>query len=368
MIPLLDLVAQYNTIKPEIDDAIQQVLVSGKFILGPNEKAFEQEIAAYLGVKHAVGVASGTDALVIALRAAGVGPGDEVVVPAYTFFATAGAVLTVGARPVFVDVDPETYLIDVQQADAAVTARTKAIIPVHLYGQSVDMDELRAVAAQHGLKVIEDNAQAFGAEYKGCKTGALGDLGCLSFFPTKNLGGYGDGGMVATNDDDLAEKARMLRTHGWKKKYFPEMLGYNSRLDEMQAAVLRVKLKHVDEWNSRRREIAREYTRRITSFGLQGPVEAPDRSHVYHLYMVRFAERESVREKLKDAGVACEVYYPQPVHLAGPCRKFGWQEGQLPVSERASSETMALPLYPEMTEAQIEEVLKALESVVRGVE
>lgn len=366
MIPLLDLVAQYNTIKPEIDDAIQQVLTSGKFILGPNEKAFEQEIAAYLGVKHAVGVASGTDALVIALRTAGVGPGDEVIVPAYTFFATAGAVMTVGAHPVFVDVNPETYLMDVPQAEAAVTAHTKAIIPVHLYGQAADMDEIRAVAARHGLKVIEDNAQAFGAEYKGCKTGALGDLGCLSFFPTKNLGGYGDGGMVTTNDDGLAEKVRMLRTHGWKKKYFPEMLGYNSRLDEMQAAVLRVKLKHVDEWNNRRREIAHEYTRRIASFGLQGPVEAPDRSHVYHLYMVRFAGRERVQQALKEAGVACEVYYPQPVHLAEPCQKFGWQEGRLPVSEQASRETMALPLYPEMTEAQIEEVMAVLESVVQG--
>jgi dTDP-4-amino-4,6-dideoxygalactose transaminase len=363
MIPLLDLVAQYNTIKPEMDEAIQQVLTSGKFILGPNVTALEEEVATYLGVKHAIGVASGTDALIIGLRAAGIGPGDEVIVPAYSFFATAGTVLTLGARPVFVDVQPDTYLIDPLQAEAAVTERTKAIIPVHLYGQPADMDEIQALAARHGLKIIEDNAQAFGATYKGCKTGAIGDLGCLSFFPSKNLGGYGDGGMITTNDDDTAEKVRILRTHGWKKKYFPEMLGYNSRLDELQAAILRVKLKYVAGWNVRRQEIAHEYTRRMAEFGLLGPVEAPLRSHVYHLYMVRFSKRETVQKELKEAGIASAVYYPQPLHLAQPCRDLGWRPGSLPVSEQASQETLSLPLYPEMTEEQIEEVLSALEKV-----
>lgn len=364
MIPLLDLVAQYNAIKPEIDQAIQQVLTSGKFILGPNEHAFEEEVAAYLGVKHAIGVASGTDALIIALRAVGVGPGDEVIVPAYSFFATAGAVLTVGARPVFVDIDPDTYLIDTQQAEAAVTDRTKAILPVHLYGQPADMDEILALAARHSLKVIEDNAQAFGAEYKGRKTGSIGDLGCLSFFPSKNLGGYGDGGMVTTNDDTLAEKVRMLRTHGWKKKYFPEMLGYNSRLDELQAAVLRVKLKYVDGWNEQRRVIAQDYSRRLLEIGLKGPAEAPDRKHVYHLYMVRFQERGAVQKKLKEAGIASDIYYPQPLHLAEPCRSLGWQPGDLPVAEQASQETLALPLYPDLSMAQLEEVLTTLAGIV----
>jgi dTDP-4-amino-4,6-dideoxygalactose transaminase len=363
VIPLVDLVAQYNTIKPEIDAAVQQVLASGKFILGPNVSTFEQETAAYLGVKHAVGVASGTDALIIALRAAGIGPGDEVIVPAYSFFATAGAVLSVGARPVFVDVNPQTYLIDVAQVEAAIGPHSRAILPVHLYGQPADMDELRALVVKHGLKLIEDNAQGFGAVYKGCKTGSLGELGCLSFFPTKNLGGYGDGGMVTTNDDALAEKVRMLRAHGWKKKYFPEMLGYNSRLDELQAAVLRVKLKYVDGWNERRRELAQRYTHCLAEFGLAGPLEAPDRTHVYHLYIVSLPERDRVQQELKEAGVACEVYYPQPLHLAEPCRNLS--RGSLPVSEYASEHTLALPLYPELSEEQFNRVIAALRMALR---
>ena len=360
MIPLIDLVAQYNTIKPEIDAAIQDVLVQGKFILGPNEKAFEQEVAAYLGVKHAIGVASGTDALVIALRAAGIGPGDEVIVPAYSFFASAGTVMTVGAKPVFVDVDPHTFLMNVEQIEAVVTPKTKGILPVHLYGQPAGMDEIMAIAARYKLKVIENNTQAFGAQYKGQRTGAIGDLGCLSFFPSKNLGGYGDGGMVTTNDDGIAETARMLRTHGWKKKYFPEVLGYNSRLDEIQAAILRVKLKYVDQWNARRQEIARTYTTHLTGSGVVPPVEADDRSHVYHLYIIRAQKRDAMREKLKENGISSEVYYPQPVHLAEPCRRLGNTSGMFPVAEQASLQTMALPLYPEMTKEQIEQVIQAV--------
>jgi len=357
MIPLLDLVAQYNTIKPEIDAAIQEVLNSAKFILGPNEITFEQEAAQYLGVKHAVGVASGTDALVIALRALGIGPGDEVIVPAYSFFATAGTVLTVGATPVFVDIDPKTYLIDIEQVSRAITQRTRAIIPVHLYGQAADIDEINKIAAEHGLKVVEDNAQAFGATYHGTHTGALGDLGCLSFFPSKNLGAYGDAGMVTTNDDKLAELVTMLRTHGWKKKYFPELLGYNSRLDEMQAAILRVKLKHVDAWNTRRREIVEVYNAHLGTAGIAIPTVAPDRTHVYHLYIIRVKNRERLKEQLKQRGIASEIYYPQPLHLAAPCRELGWVEGSLPVAEQAAQETLALPLYPEMTDEQINEVI-----------
>jgi len=362
MIPLIDLVAQYNTIKPEIDAAIQDVLAQGKFILGPNEKAFEQEVADYLGVKHAIGVASGTDALVIALRAAGIGPGDEVIVPAYSFFASAGTVMTVGAKPIFVDVDPDTYLMNVDQVEAAVTPKTKGILPVHLYGQPAAMDEIMAIAARYSLKVIEDNAQAFGALYKGKRTGAIGHLGCLSFFPSKNLGGYGDGGMVTTNDDGMAETVRMLRTHGWKKKYFPEVLGYNSRLDEIQAAILRVKLKYVDQWNARRQEIARTYTTHLTGTGVVTPVELDSRSHVYHLYIIRAQDRDAMREKLKEKGISSEVYYPQPVHLAEPCRKLGNASGMFPVAEQASLQTMALPLYPEMTDEQIDRVIQAVRS------
>ncbi len=366
-IPLLDLVAQYHTIKAEMDQAVMGVLESGRFILGPNVDALENEVAEYLGVRHAIGVASGTDALVLALQAAGVEPGDEVIVPTYSFFATAGTVMTLGARPVFVDIHPETYLMDVAAMEAVITSKTKAIIPVHLYGQPADMDEIMAIARKHGLKVIEDNAQAVGAEYKGVKTGAIGDVGCLSFFPSKNLGAYGDGGMVTTNDDKIAEKVRMLRTHGWKKKYFPEILGYNSRLDAMQAAVLRVKLKHLDAWNARRAEIAHTYSRHLGALGLQIPVEAPDRTHVYHLYMVAFDERDAVQQGLKDAGIASEVYYPQPLHLAEPCRALGTSEGQFPVSEECSRTLLALPVYPELTGAQIEEVLATVEGIVKKV-
>ncbi len=364
-IPLLDLVAQYHLIKDEMDKAVLDVLESGKFILGPNVNALEQEIAGYLGVKHAVGVASGTDALVIALRAAGVQPGDEVIVPAYSFFATAGAVLTIGAKPVFVDIHPQTYLIECRDLQDVVTPKTKAIIPVHLYGQPADMDEILAFAKKHGLVVVEDNAQAFGANYKGKMTASIGDVGCLSFFPSKNLGGYGDGGMITTNNDEIAEKTRMLRAHGWRKKYFPEMLGYNSRLDEIQAAILRVKLKHVDDWNKRRYEIAQEYSRFLRGLGLLAPVEAPDRIHVYHLYMVPFGRREAVQRQLKVAGVASEVYYPQPLHLTTPCKALGYGERRFPVSEEASRTLLSLPLYPELTNNQMEEVLAAVENAIR---
>ena len=364
MIPLLDLVAQYNSIKPEIDAAIQEVLGSAKFILGPNEKAFEQEVAEYLGVKHAVGVASGTDALVIALRALGIGTGDEVIVPAYSFFATAGTVLTVGATPVFVDIRPDTFLIDTNLVEAAITKQTKAILPVHLYGQAVDLNEIRAIAEKHDLKIIEDNAQAFGATLQGRYTGGLGDLGCLSFFPSKNLGAYGDAGMVTTNDDNLAEMVTMLRTHGWRKKYFPEILGYNSRLDELQAAILRVKLNYVDVWNTRRREIAAIYNERLGAAGVTTPQTAPNRTHVYHLYIIRVNGRAGFKERLQENGIATEIYYPQPLHLAAPCRALGWQEGTLPVAEQASRETIALPLFPEMTDEQIDRVISTVISEI----
>jgi dTDP-4-amino-4,6-dideoxygalactose transaminase len=327
--------------------------------------ALEQEVAAYLGVKYAIGVASGTDALLIALRAAGVEPGDEVIIPAYSFFATAGTVLTAGAKPVFVDVDPQTFLMDVHEIEVAVTSKTKAIIPVHLYGQPADMDEILALAHKHKLKVVEDNAQAIGAEYKGKKTAALGDVGCLSFFPSKNLGGYGDGGMIVTDDEKIAEQSRMLRVHGWKKKYFPEMLGYNSRLDELQAAILRVKLKHLDKWNERRGAIAAIYSQAFKKLDLSTPVTGPDRKHVYHLYVMSFQQRDRVQQTLKETGIASDVYYPQPLHLASPCRALGYKEGQFPVSEKASRNLLAIPLYPELSKIQIEEVMHAVQKATQ---
>ena len=364
MISLLDLVAQYHSIKEEIDNAVQSVLESGKFILGPNVFAFESEVAEYTGVKHAVGVASGTDALTIALRAVDIGPADEVIVPAFSFFATVGTVLSLGASPVFVDVNAETLLIDHTAIEEVITPKTKAIVPVHLYGQPADMDEILAVANHHNLMVIEDNAQAFGAEYRGRKTGSIGHLGCLSFFPSKNLGAYGDAGMITTNSDELAEKVRMLRTHGWKKKYYPEILGYNSRLDEMQATILRVKLKHVDEWNERRHELALEYSNLLAGLNLNPPVEASNRKHVYHLYVVRFSNRDQVQRHLKEAGIASEIYYPQPLHLTTPCRPLGYSEGMFPVAEQASQELLALPLYPEMPKTQINIVVASIKNLL----
>lgn len=360
MIPLVDLVAQYHSIKQEIDAAVSATLESGHFILGPVVSRFEESVASYLGVGHAIGLASGTDALVLALRALDIGAGDEVIVPTYTFFATAGTVMSVGARPVFVDIDPISYEMDVAQIKGVITSKTKAIIPVHLYGHPVDMDRVLAIARSHNLKVIEDNAQGFGAEYKGKKAGSIGDIGCLSFFPTKNLGAFGDGGMVVTNSAALAERMRMLRTHGWKKKYFSEEVGYNSRLDALQAAILQAKLLHVDLWNQKRRGIARHYSEQLAPLGTVVPVECEWGRHVYHLYIIRSNRRDELQAFLKQKGIASEVYYPLPLHLSVPCRKFGYAEGDFPQAEKAAKETLALPLYPELTESQQEEVVSAV--------
>lgn len=367
MIPLVDLVAQYHEIQAEVDAAMHEVLENGHFILGPSCRAFEEEVGAYLGVKHCIGVASGTDALVIALRAAGVGPGDEVIVPAYSFFATAGAALLVGAKPVFVDICPGTFCLDLAQVEEQITPRTRAVIPVHLYGHPAEMDQLLEIANRSGIKVLEDNAQAFGAEYRGAKTGSMGDIGCLSFFPTKNLGGFGDGGMVVTNQDDLAERMRLLRVHGWRKKYFPELLGYNSRLDELQAAILRIKLKYVDAWNRRRAEIAHCYTGELKDLeGVVTPAAPRDGRHVYHLYTLRLDRRELVKSGLKQAGIASDVYYPLPLHLTEPCRKLGYHEGDFPVAERACREALSIPLYPEMGESRIHSVIEGLRATVKA--
>ncbi|GMV32870.1 MAG: DegT/DnrJ/EryC1/StrS family aminotransferase [Chloroflexi bacterium CFX1] len=364
MIPLVDLTAQYHSIKKEMDAAVLSTLESGHFILGPQVTKFEESVAAYLGVKHAIGLASGTDALVIALRALNIGDGDEVIIPAYTFFATAGSVMSVGAQPVVVDIDPQSYQMDANKIEAAVTPKTKAIIPVHLYGHPSDMNPILEIARKHDLKIIEDNAQGYGAEYLGRKTGAMGDVGCLSFFPTKNLGAYGDGGMAVTNDDALAGQMRMLRAHGWKEKYYSEMVGYNSRLDALQAAILQAKFPHVDAWNEKRRELSKRYNEHLAPLGITTPVEREWAKHVYHLYIIRHEKRNALQAFLKEKGIASEVYYPIPPHLADPCRKFGYKEGDFPHAEKAARETLALPLYPELTLAQQDEVIAAVKEFV----
>lgn len=350
-----------------MDQAIRKVLRDGHFILGPEVAAFESEVAAYLNAKHAIGVASGTDALVIALRALDIGPGDEVIVPAYTFFATAEAVLLVGAVPVFVDADPLTYCLDIKLIRERVTSRTKAIIPVHLYGHPADMVALAELAADLGLKLIEDCAQSFGAELCARKTGTFGDIGCYSFFPTKNLGACGDAGMLVTNDDRLAERIKMLRTHGWREKYKPELVGYNSRLDELQAAILRIKLRHVDRWNERRRELANLYAEYLAGLPVILPYQSPVGKHVYHLYVVRVRERDKVKQHLAAQGIATGVYYPSPLHLLEPCRQLGYACGDFPAAELACRETLALPLYPELTPADIQEISAALAQVTQSL-
>jgi dTDP-4-amino-4,6-dideoxygalactose transaminase len=365
-IPLVDLVAQYRSIRPEIDNAIQAVLEGGHFILGPNTKSLEQEMARYLGVDHGIGVASGSDALILALRALGIGPGDEVIVPSFTFLATASAVLHVGAVPVLVDVEPQTYCMDVDAVARAIGTQTRAIIAVHLFGQPVDMEPLMALAAAHGLTVIEDNAQALGAADRGRKTGSVGHVGCLSFFPSKNLGGYGDGGMIVTNDQSVANKARILRTHGWREKYHPEVLGYNSRLDEMQAAILRVKLQYLDKWNGERTRLARLYTRALSEAGVDTPTERPESSHVYHLYVIRVRQRAAVEQALRERGIGTAVYYPIPLHRTTLFKDHAAGHA-FPVSDQLSAELLAIPLYPEMGEERQDTVVAAVRQAVSAM-
>ena len=407
MIPILDLKAQYESIKDEINTAIAGVLESTQFILGPAVRDLEQRVAAYCGCKYGVGVASGTDALRLTLTALGIGPGDEVITTPFTFIATANTISHCGARPVFVDIDPRTYNIDPAAIEAAITERTKAIVVVHLYGQPADMDPIMELAEAHGLYVIEDAAQAIGARYpstgpwssgprtegsgrrKGRQVGSMGHAGCLSFYPTKNLGAYGDGGMVVTNDAALAEKVDVLRRQGSKKKYHAEVLGFNSRLDSLQAAILGVKLKYLDGWNEARRRVAQRYNELLAlwntnysaglalssnySTGLAGlpvstPYELPDTYHVYHQYTIRAPQRDALAAYLKERGIGTMIYYPVPLHLQGLYASLGYREcspsttlrqssGQgsgrcLPVSEAASREVLSLPMYPELTKAQ----------------
>lgn len=348
-IPLIDLKAQFATIREEIIESVTNVLESGTYIMGPEVKQLEQEIADFVGVKHAIGVANGTDALLLALDAAGIGPGDEVITTPFTFFATAEVVSQLGATPVFVDIDPKTYNIDVEQIRSKINNKTKAIIPVHIFGQPAEMDEIMKIAEEHNLFVLEDGAQAIDAEYKGKKVGNLGTAGTFSFFPTKNLGGYGDGGMLVTNDDAIAEKVRILRVHGSNPKYYHSMIGYNSRLDPVQAAALRVKLRHLRSWNDARREKAAIYDELLKDTPVVTPYHAQDRRHVYHLYILQSEEREELMKHLKENGIACGVYYPVPLHQQEVYQSLGYEEGSLPIAEKMAKRTFAIPLYAELS-------------------
>jgi len=361
---MVDLKIQYDAMKDEIDRAILSVIGNTAFILGPQGKALEQSIASYHGVQHAVGVASGTDALHLALRAADIGPGDEVITTPFTFIATAEAISYVGATPVFVDIRPDTFNMDVAQIESRITKRTKALLPVHLYGQAVDMDALMAIARKHGLKVIEDCAQSFGAEFRGKKTGAFGDIGCFSFFPSKNLGCYGDGGMVITNDPKYAERLNSLRNHGSKVRYYHDEIGYNSRLDEVQAAVLNIKFKRIDTYNTNRRKNAALYNSYLSVPGIQTPVESKDGTHVYHQYTIRVKDRDAVKKRLDDAKMSSMVYYPVPLHLQAAYKDLGLKPGSLPVAEQAAREVLSLPMYPELTEEQVRSVADAVKKAL----
>ncbi len=358
-IPMLDLKEQYYSIRDEIEKALHDISESGHFILGPNVTAFEEEVAAYHGVKYAIGVASGTDALHLALKAAGIKEGDEVITSPFTFIATAEAIAYEGAVPVFVDIDKETFNIDTNKIEEKITSKTKAILPVHVFGLPAEMDKIMDIAKRHDLKVVEDCAQSFGAKYKGRSTGSIGDAGCFSFYPSKNLGAFGDGGIITTDDKGIYEDARMLRNHGSAGGYRHKFIGYNSRLDEYQAAILRIKLRHIDTYNQKRRDIARLYTSHICG-AVQCPSEIDHTEHVYHQYTFRSLERDNIRKKLADNSASSVVYYPIPLHLQEAFSYLGYKEGDFPESEAAANEVLSLPMYPEMEMEKVEFISRVI--------
>jgi len=362
MIPFFDLTKQYESIQSEIDDATARVLKSGWYILGNEVKAFEKEFADYVGVKHALGVGSGTEAIHIALLALGVGAGDEVITVPNTAVATVAAIELTGARAVLVDVRPDTMLIDVDQIARAITPRTKAIIPVHLFGQSADLDPIFELARSRNMFVLEDCAQAHGATYRGKRVGSLGDIAAFSFYPTKNLGAYGDGGAITTNNPDLAQRVDLLRQYGWRERYTSDIKGMNSRLDELQAAVLRVKLRHLDQWNQARRDRAALYTELLRTVTL--PREMPYGQAVYHLYVVQSPRRDELITYLKARGIGTMIQYPHTIHLQPAYTNLGYREGSLPVSERLAREIVSLPLYPELSLDDVRGIAQAVNEFV----
>lgn len=362
-VPMVDLAPQYRELREEIDAAVLNVLAGGQFILGPEEREFEKEFAGFIGVGHGVGVASGTDALLLVMLALGLGPGDEVLTTASTFVATADAIARCGATPVFADIDPGTFNLDPTSAAGRITARTRAIVAVHLYGHPADMPEISGLAGAHGIPVIEDCAQAHGAALGGLRVGSFGKASTFSFFPTKPLGCAGDGGMVCTDDQELAEKVKMLRAHGSRSKYVHEEIGLNSRLDEVQAAILRLKLRRLEEWNEARRGIASIYDGGLE--GVTAPRVLEGVTHAYHLYTVRSRRRDALKSKLAEGGVSSTVYYPVPVHLQPCFRYLGYREGDLPQSERAAAECLSLPMYYGMPAEHAERVCEAVNRAVK---
>ncbi|WP_294169096.1 DegT/DnrJ/EryC1/StrS aminotransferase family protein [uncultured Clostridium sp.] len=389
-IPLIDLKAQYESLADKLNEATLGILSSANYIMGKTVLDFEKEFANYIGVKHAISVGNGTDALVLALKSIGIGAGDEVITTPFTFFATAEAISAVGGTPVFVDVNKDTFNIDTTKIEEKITSKTKAIMPVHIFGQSADMDEINKIAKKHNLMVIEDACQAIGGKYKGRKIGTLGDAACFSFFPTKNLGCAGDGGMIVTDNDEIATIARALRTHGSGEngqkaynllnnieeevqkaesandtvynplKYYNYLIGYNTRLDAIQAAILDVKIKEIDKWNARRREIVKAYNEALQNNALVTPVAKDYNEHVYHMYILQSENREEVIEKLKEAGIATGVYYPVPLHLQKVYKNLGYKEGDMPVAEYLSHRTFAIPVYPELNEEQVQYIISKL--------
>lgn len=360
IVPFLDLKAQYHSIKAEIDEAVLGVLASSAYVLGPEVVKFEEEFAAYHGVEHGVAVNTGTSALHVALLAAGIGAGDEVITVSMTFIATAAAISYTGATPVFVDVDPDTFTMDPSKIEAKITPRTKAILPVHLYGQAADMAPIMEIAERHGLVVIEDAAQAHGAEYQGERVGGIGHMAAFSFYPGKNLGAYGEGGIVTTNNAGYAREMKLLRDWGQEKKYHHDMLAYNYRMDAIQGAILRVKLRHLEAWTELRRSHARQYDACLGRPGIRRAVELPERRHVYHIYSVFHPERQRLQEALQEAGIHAGMHYPIPIHLQKPYQNLGYREGDLPVTERAAREQLSLPMFAELTEDQVDRVSKAV--------
>jgi len=358
-IPMVDLKGQYQNLKSELDEALAGVLDSAFFILGPNCQALEKEVAEYCGVKHAIGVASGTDALHLALRAAGIGPGDEVITPSFTFIATAEAISYVGAEPVFADIDPQTFNFDVSGLESLLTSKTRAVMPVHLFGQPANLAAIKEFCDQHDLLLIEDCAQSFGAEIGGKKTGSIGDAGCFSFFPSKNLGCYGDGGMVITDNDDLANELNVLRNHGSRERYHHSIIGYNSRLDDMQAAILRVKLKYIDDYNRKRYDNAQRYSKLLAGCGVTVPFEDKIGTHVYHQYTLLSDQRDAIHKSLGEAGVASAIYYPIPLHRQEVYAER-FKDVSLPVAEKTAERVLSLPMFPELTEAQIEMICETI--------
>lgn len=362
----LDLGRQYESIRDEINKAVLEVIESQSFVLGPFVEAFEHSIEKFCSAKHAIGVSSGTDAILLALMACGIKNGDEVITTPFTFFATAGSIARLGAVPVFVDTDPSTYNIDVSKIASAVNKKTKAILPVHLYGQCADMDTILDVARANGIMVIEDAAQAIGAVYKGQNAGTMGNVGCFSFYPTKNLGGYGDGGLVTTNDDELARCIKILRVHGSEPKYYHSYIGINGRLDAIQAAVLSVKLEYLNDWSESRRWVASYYSEHLKALPIRLPKIESHNTHIFHQYVIATSQRDELIQYLKQQGIETAVYYPVPLHLQKCFEYLGYKEGDLPESEKASRETLALPIFPEITQKEQDYVIGHIKNFFAG--